>query len=40
VYRLGPGGRFDLASWRGENGVAYELRVEAGVLHSSRESNY
>ena len=40
VYRLGPGGRFDLANWRGENGVAYELRVEAGVLHSSRESNY
>ena len=40
VYRLGPGGRFDLANWRGENGVAYELRVEAGVLQSSRESNY
>lgn len=40
VYRLGPGGRFDLANWRGENGVAYELRAEAGVLHSSRESNY
>ncbi len=40
VYRLGPGGRFDLANWHGENGIAYELRVEAGVLHSSRESNY
>jgi cyanophycinase len=40
VYRLGPGGRFDLANWRGENGVAYELRAEAGVLQSSRESNY
>src|SRR5688572_8360546 len=40
VYRLGPGGRFDLSNWRGENGVAYELRVEAGVLNSSRESNY
>ncbi len=40
VYRLGPGGRFDLAKWRGENGVAYKLRAEAGVLQSSRESNY
>jgi cyanophycinase len=40
VYRLGPGGRFDLANWRGENGVAYGLRAEAGVLQSSRESNY
>ena len=40
VYRLGPGGRFDLANWRGENGIAYELRVDAGVLHSSRGSNY
>lgn len=40
VYRLGPGGRFDLANWRGENGLAYELRVESGVLQSSRGSNY
>ena len=40
VYRLGPGGRFDLAAWRGNGGVAYELRAEGGVLHSSRESNY
>jgi len=40
VYRLGPGGRFDLEAWRGEGGVGYELRVENGVLQSSRESNY
>ena len=40
VYRLGPGGRFDLAHWRGSGGVAYELRVRDGVLQSSRENNY
>ncbi len=40
VYRLGPGGRFDLASWRGTGGIGYELRAESGVLQSSRESNY
>ena len=40
VYRLAPGSRFDLAAWRGEGGIAYELRAEGGVLQSSRESNY
>ena len=40
VYRLGPGGRFDLAQWRGSGGVAYELSVRDGVLQSSRENNY
>jgi cyanophycinase len=40
VYRLGPGGQFDLAAWRGVGGISYELRVERGVLQSSRESNY
>ncbi|MGH8242489.1 MAG: cyanophycinase, partial [Steroidobacteraceae bacterium] len=40
VYRLSPGGRFDLASWRGTGGIGYELRVESGVLQSSRESHY
>jgi cyanophycinase len=40
VYRLAPGGRFDLTAWRGDGGVAYELRAEGGVLQSSRESNY
>jgi cyanophycinase-like exopeptidase len=40
VYRLGPGGRFDLARWTGTGGIEYELSVSAGVLHSSRGSNY
>lgn len=40
VYRLGPGGRFDLARWEGTGGVAYELRARDGTLESSRESNY
>ena len=40
VYRLGPGGRFDFASWQGSGGIAYKLRVDEGVLHSSRASNY
>lgn len=40
VYRLAPGGRFDLASWVGEGGLAYRLGVESGVLHSSRDSAY
>jgi cyanophycinase len=40
VYRLGPGGRFDLRSWQGSGGIGYELDAKDGVLHSSRESNY
>lgn len=40
VYRLAPGGRFDLASWKGEGGLAYQLGVDAGVLHSSRGATY
>ena len=40
VYRLGPGGRFDLAHWRGSGGIAYELSVRDGVLQSSRANNY
>lgn len=40
VYRLGPGGRFDLAAWRGTGGIAYELEARDGVLHSSRGSHY
>jgi cyanophycinase-like exopeptidase len=40
VYRLGPGGRFDLAGWTGSGGFGYELRVSDGVLHSSRDDNY
>ena len=40
VYRLGPGGRFDLAAWKGEGGLAYQLSVESGVLRSSRGAAY
>jgi len=40
VYRIGPGGHFDLGAWQGTGGIAYELRVNAGVLQSSRENNY
>ena len=40
VYRLGPGGRFNLATWQGSGGIQYELSVQDGVLRSSRENNY
>jgi cyanophycinase-like exopeptidase len=40
VQRLGPGERFDLSTWQASGGISYELRVEAGVLRSSRKSNY
>jgi cyanophycinase len=40
VYRLGPGGRFDLVNWSGQGGIAYALSAEAGVLSSSRGEIY
>ena len=40
VYRIGPGGSFDLAGWQGNGGIAYTLTVEAGVLTSSRGDVY
>jgi len=40
VYRIGPGGRFDIPKWRGMGGVAYTLSAEAGVLMSSRGDVY
>ena len=40
VYRIGPGGHFDLASWSGTGGISYRLSAEAGVLRSSREGAY
>ena len=40
VYRLGPGGTFDLDEWRGTGGIAYTLTAEAGVLTSSRGDVY
>ena len=38
--RLAPGGRFDLAAWRGDGGIAYTLSVENGRLISSRGGAY
>jgi cyanophycinase-like exopeptidase len=40
VYRVGPGGTFDLRAWRGTGGLAYTLSAEAGVLSSSRGEIY
>ncbi len=40
VYRIGPGGRFDLDTWEGKGGIAYTLSAEAGVLISSRGEIY
>ena len=40
VYRLAPGGHFDLRSWAGRGGIAYRLSAEAGVLRSSRGGLY
>ena len=40
VYRLAPGGAFDLASWSGVGGVAYRLGVDNGRLVSSRAQVY
>ena len=40
VYRLGPGGRFDLTAWLGTGGISYRLSAEAGVLRSSRSDVY
>ncbi len=35
VYRIGPGGTFDLDRWRGTRGISYTLSAENGVLTSS-----
>ena len=40
VYRIGPGGRFDIPRWRGTGGIAYTLSAETGVLVSSRGDVY
>jgi len=40
VYRIGPGGTFDLDRWRGTGGVSYTLSAEGGVLTSSRGAIY
>ena len=40
VYRIGPGGTFDLRAWAGSGGISYTLTAEAGVLTSSRGEIY
>jgi hypothetical protein len=40
VYRIGPGGAFDLDTWHGTGGIAYTLSAEDGVLTSSRGEIY
>jgi cyanophycinase len=40
VYRLAPGGSFDLNDWQGEGGIAYTLSAKGGALHSSRGGVY
>jgi cyanophycinase len=40
VYRIGPGGTFDLDRWHGTGGLSYTLTAEAGVLTSSRGEIY
>jgi cyanophycinase len=40
VYRIGPGGTFDLDRWRGTRGISYTLSAENGVLTSSNGEIY
>jgi cyanophycinase-like exopeptidase len=40
VYRIGPGGTFNIGEWRGTDGISYTLNAEEGELVSSRESAY
>jgi cyanophycinase len=40
VYRIGPGGTFDLNRWKGTHGISYTLSAVEGVLTSSNGSVY
>lgn len=40
VYRITPGGRFDLGTWQGQGGISYTLSAEGGALESSRGEIY
>lgn len=40
VYRIGPGGHFNISEWKGTDGIAYTLGAEDGKLISSRENAY
>jgi cyanophycinase-like exopeptidase len=36
VYKVPPGGTFNLSTWNGTGGVAYTLNVDAGALTSTQ----
>jgi cyanophycinase len=40
VYRIAPGGTFNLGTWQGNGGISYTLSAENGVLTSSRGEVY
>jgi cyanophycinase len=40
VYRIAPGGTFNVSTWTGSGGLAYTLSAENGVLVSSRGDIY
>jgi cyanophycinase len=40
AYRVQHGGEFDIKNWKGRDGVAYTLRVDKGVVTSSRGDIY
>ena len=40
VYRIGPGGTFDISKWQGDGGIDYILDAKNGNLVSSRVSAY
>jgi cyanophycinase len=40
VYRIGPGGTFDVDTWSGTGGISYTLSADVGVLTSSRGDIY
>lgn len=40
IYRVQPGGQFNIKTWKGDGGVAYTLDVNKGVVTSSRGEIY
>lgn len=40
VYKVQPGGRFDIKNWKNGTGLAYTLSVNQGVITSSRTEVY
>jgi cyanophycinase len=40
VYRVKPGGHFNVRTWKGDGGLAYTLNVDKGVVTSSRGDIY